>query len=161
MKKILWVEDQFEDLMDYSSRLSRRGYVVEPVKSVSEALERLINESYEAYVFDLKILPGDNSEWQALDEKRRDENPNFDPYLGLELLRFLHNAQQTQNELWQKIAFDFTRIIVFSVVNDRDVYDELESFGIPSQQIVYKSSSDLNTLAEVIKEMENQTHEDD
>jgi hypothetical protein len=47
------------------------------------------------------------------------------------------------------------------VVNDKEVYDELESFGIPLIQIVYKSSSDLDTLAEVVQEMEGQLYEEE
>jgi CheY-like chemotaxis protein len=156
MKKVLWVEDQFEDLMDYSSRLARIGYVVDPVRSVTDALERLGNQEYAVYIFDLKILPGDDPEWQALDEKKREEKPQFDPYLGLELLRFLDKARQEKDELGKKFKFAFSKVIVFSVVNDKYVYDELESFGIPVQQIVYKSGSDLDTLAEVIREMESE-----
>ncbi|HLP45596.1 MAG TPA: hypothetical protein VK469_06605 [Candidatus Kapabacteria bacterium] len=156
MKKVLWVEDQYEDLMDYSSRLARIDYLVEPVKSVSEALERLKKKEYAAYIFDLKILPGDDLEWQALDERKREEKPQFDPLLGFELLRFLNKANQEKNDLWKKIKFDFNKVIVFSVVFDKVVYDELQSFGIPEHQIIYKSSSDLDTLAEAIKEMQNE-----
>lgn len=160
MKKVLWVEDQFEDLMDYSSRLARIDYLVDPVKSVSEALERLKNQEYAAYIFDLKILPGDDPEWWALDERKRKENPNFDPYLGLELLRFLDKARQVKDDLWEKIKFDFNKVIVFSVVIDKEVYDELQSFGIPEHQIVYKSGSDLDTLAGLIQEMQNETFDE-
>ena len=161
VKKVLWLEDQFEDLIDYSSSLGRINYLVDPVKSVSEALEKLEKGQYEVYVFDLKVLPGDNPKWLALDEKKRKEKPQFDPYLGFELLRFLYNSKKTQSKLWQKITFDFTKVIVFSVVSDKDIYDELESFGIQPYQIVYKSSSDLDTLAEVIQEMEDQMHEEE
>ncbi len=161
MKKVLWLEDQFEDLIDYSSCLDRMNYKVDPVKSVSDALEKLEKEQYDVYVFDLKVLPGDDPEWQALDEKKRNENPHFDPYLGFELLRFLDNARQRQSEVWKKITFDFSKVIVFSVVSDREVYDKLESFGIPLHQIVYKSSSDLDTLAEVVQEMEGQLYEEE
>jgi len=154
MKKVLWLEDQFEDLIDYASRLSRIDYLVDPVKSVSEALVRLQAERYDAYIFDLKILPGDDPHWLDLDERKRKDNPNFDPYLGVELLRFLHQARQEKSDLWQAMGFDFGRVIVFSVVNDNKVYDELESFGIPAEQILYKSSADLDTLANAIKEMD-------
>jgi CheY-like chemotaxis protein len=159
MKKVLWVEDQFEDLMDYSSRLARIDYLVEPVKSVSDALEKLEHQEYEAYIFDLKILPGDDPGWQALDERKRAEKPQFDPLLGFELLRFLDKARNAQSDLWEKIKFEFSKVIVFSVVPDKEVYDELESFGIPEHQIVYKSGSDLDTLAEAIQEMQNEKPE--
>lgn len=157
MNKVLWVEDQFEDLMDYSSRLARIDYLVDPVKSVSEALEKLKNQEYAAYIFDLKILPGDDLEWRALDERKREEKPQFDPLLGFELLRFLNKARQEKGDLWERINFDFSKVIVFSVVFDKEVYDELQSFGIPEHQIVYKSGSDLDTLAEAVKEMQNET----
>ena len=154
MKKLLWAEDQYEDLMDYSSRLGRINYLVDPVRSVSEALKKLQKEKYNLYVFDLKILPGDYKYWQKLDEKKRAEKPQFDPYLGLELLRYLYKAKQKQTKLWKKIKFDFSKVIVFSVVNDQKVYNELTSFGIPPEQIVYKSGSNLDTLAELIITMQ-------
>lgn len=162
MKKALWLEDQYEDLMEYSSRLARINYLVDPVKSVSEALEKLRSEKeeYDLYIFDLKVLPGDDEEWQALDDRKRGENPHFDPYLGVELLRFLDKARKEKNELWEKIKFDFTKVIVFSVVNDKDVYYELRSFGIPHQQIVYKSDSKLDTLRNLIEKIQNQEGEE-
>jgi CheY-like chemotaxis protein len=159
MKKVLWLEDQYEDLMDYSSRLGRKNYLVDPVKSVSESLKKLKKEEYEVYIFDLKVLPGDDPEWLELDEKKRKENPKFDPYLGLELLRFLDRAKHTQSELWKKIKFDFSKVILFSVVYDKKVYEELESFGIPPHQIVYKSGSTLDTLPELIVEIQDEDHE--
>jgi len=161
MKKLLWLEDQFEDLIDYASRLSRIDYLVDPVKSVSEALEKLKKEKYDAFIFDLKILPGNDPDWLALDEKKRKENPHFDPYLGFELLRFLYKAQEENNALWQAMGFDFNRVIIFSVVNDKKIYDELESFGIPSEHIVYKSSADLDTLAKAIEAMDRGASEEE
>lgn len=159
MKKALWLEDQYEDLMEYSSGLARINYLVEPVKSVSAALEKLEKEEYDLYIFDLKILPGDDSKWQELDESKREKKPNFDPYLGLELLRFLDKARKEKNELWEKIKIDFSKVIVFSVVNDKNVYYELRAFGIPHEQIVYKSESKLDTLKDLIKKMQNQEGE--
>jgi len=156
MKKMLWLEDQYKDLVDYSSRLGRINYLVDPVKSVSEALEKLKNEEYDVYVFDLKTLPGDDLQWQDLDERKREENPNFDTYLGFELLRFLDNARKNRDPLWEKIKFDFSKVIVFSVVNDKEVFDELESFGIPHQQIIYKSGINLDTLPKLIKQIQGE-----
>jgi hypothetical protein len=156
MKKALWLEDQYEDIFEYSSGLARINYLVDPVKSVSEALNKLKKEEYDLYIFDLKVIPGENEDWQALDERKRDENPHFDPYLGVELLRFLDKARKEQNELWGKIKFDFSKVIVFSVVNDKEVYYELRAFGIPHEQIVYKSDSKLDTLKDLIKKIQNQ-----
>jgi hypothetical protein len=156
MEKALWLEDQYEDLFEYSSGLARINYLVDKVKSVSAALEKLEQKEYDLYIFDLKILPGEDKEWQALDDRKRQENPHFDPYLGLELLRSLDKARKEKNELWGKIKFDFTKVIVFSVVNDKDVYYELRALGIPHQQIVYKSDSNLDTLRDLIKKIQSQ-----
>lgn len=159
MKKVLWLEDQYKDLMEYSSGLARINYLVDPVRSVSEVLKKMEKDEYEFYIFDLKILPGDDPKWQELDERKREENPHFDPYLGVELLRFLDKARKEKNELWEKIKFDFTKVIVFSVVNDKDIYYELRAFGIPHEQILYKSDSKLDTLKDLIKKMQNQEGE--
>lgn len=161
MKKVLWLDDEVEDLIMFSSRLSRIDYLVDPVKSVSEALEKLQKERYDAFIFDLKILPGNDPYWLQLDGRKIKENPHFDPYLGFELLRFLDKSRQENSDLWQAIGFDFGRIIVFSVVNDKKVYDELESFGIPADHIVYKSSADLDTLANAIEAMDRGVSEEE
>jgi hypothetical protein len=158
-KKVFWLEDQYEDLMDYSSPLARINYLVDPVRSASDALEKLQKEEYDLYIFDLKVLPGDSPEWEELDNRKREENPDFDPYLGLELLRYLDRARQDKSELWEKIKFDFGKVIVFSVVSDKDICDELESFGIPGRQIVIKSGSTLDTLANVIVEIQDEKYE--
>jgi hypothetical protein len=155
MKKMLLLEYQYLDLLEYYSRLGRINFMVEPVKSVSEALEKLKNEKYDVYVFDLKILPGDAPKWQELDERKRQENPHFDSYLGLELLLFLDKARKNQDQLWKKIKFDFSKVIVLSLVIDKEVLDELESFGIPHQHIINKSSINLDTLPKLVTEIQN------
>ena len=156
MKKMLWLEDQYTDLVDYSSRLGRINFVVDSVNSVTETLEKLKTEEYDIYVFDLKTLPGDDPGWQALDERKREGNPHFDPYLGLELLRFLARARRNRDPLWERIKFDFKRVIVFSVVSDKEISDELESFGIPHQQIIYKSGINLDTLPKLITQIQGE-----
>ena len=134
---------------------------MDKVKSVSAALEKLEKKEYDLYIFDLKVLPGDDPKWQELDERKREENPHFDPYLGVELLRFLDKARQEKDELWGKIKFDFSKVIVFSVVNDKDIYYELRSFGIPNQQIVYKSDIKMDTLRDIIKKIQNKEGENE
>ena len=161
MKKALWLEDQFEDLIDYASRLARIDYLVDPVTSVSEALEKLKAETYDAFIFDLKILPGDDQKWKDLDESRRKAKPYFDPYLGFELLCYLNQARQENAPLWRKIHFDFARVIVFSVVSDKAVFEELESFGIPPNQMINKSNADLDTLEKAVEEMEKDRSEEE
>lgn len=153
MKRILWMDDQYEDLFGYAGRLLITGYLIEPVKSVTAALEKLKKERYDAYIFDLKVFPGDDPKWQELEERKPKENPACVPYLGLELLRFLSRVQSENSDQWEKINFDFNKVIIFSVACERNVCDELESFGISNHQILNKFISDLDTLPQLLEEM--------
>lgn len=159
-KKVLWLEDQFDALMDYASHFFDIDCYVEPVNSVSAALAKLVEmkkkgEKYVAFIFDLKVLPGDDPRWRDLDAKKRKDVHGVDSYLGVELLRLLADAKKTRNEFWRKITFDFEKVIVFSVVNDSAVRDELESFGIPPRQIINKSEGDLDTLPKMVQEIQD------
>ncbi|MCK5057493.1 MAG: hypothetical protein KAT34_12595 [Candidatus Aminicenantes bacterium] len=155
IKKILWLEDQYEDFSAYRSALFRSGYLIDFVKSVSEAEEKIREKKYTAYIFDIKVLPGDTEEWSTLDIKKREGNPNFDSNLGLELLRSLFNSKKARVKLDPPIKINPQKVIVFSVVYDEA--EEISSFGIPEEQIVNKSAADLTTLPELIKKIENET----
>lgn len=150
IKKVLWLEDQYEDWSACIGSLFVINVLVDPVKSTSDAMRKLLREKFDVYIVDLKVLPGDDPVWQELDEMKRKENPSFDPYLGIEFLRFLDEEKKMNSELWRKIKFDFNKVIVFSVVNEKKIRTKLISLGIPDSQIVPKSSSDLNTLRELI-----------
>ena len=151
IKRILWLEDQNEDFSAFRSTLFRNGYIVEFIKSVSEAEKKISESDYIAYIFDIKVLPGENPEWINLDKKKKDEDPNFESYLGLELLRSLFNSEKAQAKIDSSARIDPKKVIVFSIVYDK--VQELSSFGIPVEQIVNKSSADLNTLPELIKKI--------
>lgn len=162
-KIILWLEDQFEDFAPYRSALYRAGYLVEFVPSVSGAIQKLREDNYTAIVLDIKVLPGEDNEWIKLDQKIREENPDSDPYLGLLLLRSLFpdkiedkHKKSEIIKLVPPIRINPKKIIVFSVVYTK--ITEIRSFGIPVDQIIYKSASDTMTLPKLVKkisEMEN------
>ena len=154
IKKILWLEDQYEDFSAYRSTLFRAGYLVDFTPSVSEAAKKIRENDYIAYIFDIKVLPGDDPEWTELDKKKREKNPKFDSYLGLELLYSLFKTGEAKVKLNPPIEIDPRKIIVFSVVYDKS--QEISSFGIPGDQIVYKSASDLKTLPRLIKKIQNE-----
>ena len=152
--KILWLEDQHEDFDAYKSALFRSGYLVDYVKSVSEAEKKLREENYIAVIFDIKVLPGDDKKWKQLDEQERRKNPDFDTYLGLELLRSLFHSPKAKVIIDPPTAIDPKKIIVFSVVYDKT--EEITALGIPGKQIIYKSNGDLNTLPNLINKIQNQ-----
>ena len=152
IKQILWLEDQYEDFSAYRSAIFRSGYLVDYVKSVSEAEKKIRENDYTAYIFDIKVLPGDTEEWLNLDIKKREENPNFDSNLGLELLRSLFHSEKARVKIDPPIEIDPRKVVVFSVVYDKT--EEISSFGIPGDQVINKSNADLNTLPDLIKKIE-------
>jgi len=154
IKKVLWLEDQYEDFSAFRSALYRASYPVDNVPSVSEAEKKLREGDYIAFIFDIKVLPGGDEKWIRLDKKKREENPNFDSYLGLELLRSLFKQDKARVKLNPPIEIDPKRVIIFSVVYDKT--EEILSFGIPENQIKYKSNSDLTTLPQLIKNIQGE-----
>jgi hypothetical protein len=152
--KILWLEDQHEDFDAYKSALFRSGYLVDYVKSVSETEKKLQEEDYVAVIFDIKVLPGDDEKWIQFDKQEREKNPDFDSYLGLELLRSLFDPQKARVIIDPPIKIDPGKVIVFSVVYDKT--DELLALKIPNNQIIYKSNGDINTLPQLIKRIQNE-----
>lgn len=153
-RKILWLEDQAESLKAYRSTLFREGFQVDNVRSVSEAVEKLRKTDYVAVMCDVKVLPGNDTEWIELDEKKRLKNPNFDSELGLELLYSLFKPSKAKIKLSPPIEIDPGRMIVLSVVFDKA--EEISGLGIPEEQIVYKSDCDLTTLPRLIKKIQNE-----
>ena len=149
-KKILWLEDQYEDFSVYKSPLFRAGYVIDFVNSVSNAVQKIREEKYIAFIFDIKVLPGEDQEWITLDKRKREEYPRSDSNLGLELLRSIFNPREANVTLDPPIEIDPGKVIVFSVVFD-DKAEEISALGIPRDQIIYKSNSKLNTLPQLIE----------
>ena len=157
IKKVLWLEDQDDKFASFRGALFREGVIVDIVQSVSAAVEKLNEEDYTAVIFDIKVLPGDNEKWIKLDEKKREKNPNMGSSLGLELLYSLFAPDKARVKLESPIKIDPRRIIVFSVVYDKD--EEIEALGIPPNQIINKSQADLSTLPNMIKNIENRVED--
>jgi hypothetical protein len=78
---------------------------------------------------------------------------DFSGYLPENLKIWCNNARQEKQEIWKKINFDFSKVIVLSVVNDDEINKELKSFEIPPHKIIYKLNIDLYTLPKLIMEI--------
>lgn len=152
IKKVLWLEDQDNKFASFRGALFREGYIVDIVQSVSAAVQKLGKEEYTAVIFDIKVLPGDNEKWIKLDETKRREDPNMGSSLGLELLYSLFAPDKAKVKLEPPIKVDPRRIIVFSVVYDKD--EEIEVLSIPTDQIINKSTANLSTLPTLINQIE-------
>jgi len=150
---VLWLDDQIEGLKSYRMPLIRAGYFVDYVKSVSDAINKLRAKEYAVFVCDIKVLPGKDKNWIDLDEKKQVDHPNFDSYLGIELLRSLFTPESARIKLTPPIDINPTRVIVLSVVCDS--IGEITAFGIPRDQIVYKSTLDFSTLPKLIEKVQS------
>jgi hypothetical protein len=157
INKVLWLEDDYEDFGAYTSSLFRAGYMVDMVISVSEAVTKLRSENYCVVIIDIKVLPGDDKEWTDLDKKIQRKNSGIDSHLGLELLHALFDPDYTNIKLDPPFKIDPQKIIILTVVPDKE--REISSLGIPSQQILYKSSSDTKTLLQMVKDIHNRNEE--
>lgn len=154
---VLWLEDQRDDFLAYSSALFRAGYKVDTVRSVTDAVRKLREKKYIATIFDIKVLAGDDETWINLDKKKLVENPDIDSYLGLELLRALFKSRKARVELSPPVEIDPQKVIVMSVVHDR--VDEIVSFGVPREQVIYKAVSNMKTLPQLIGKILNGSEE--
>jgi CheY-like chemotaxis protein len=151
LKKILWLEDESENFSAFRSALFRAGYLVDTVKSVSDAVKKLkkAKENYAVVIFDIKVLPGDAPDWIKIDRENIDENRSSDSYLGLELLYSLFNSPIAKVKIEPSVKIDPKKVIVFSVVSNRT--EDIAALGIPEYQILYKSTSDPKNLLQLIK----------
>jgi hypothetical protein len=158
-KRILWLEDQYEDFAAYRSALYRSGLVTDRVRSVSEAVKKLGDngKEYTAIIFDLKVLPGSDPNWINFDRRQKKADPHRDPFLGLELLRSLFTPDRAKINLDPPIQLSPKKIIVFSIFSDKT--QEIANLGVPEEQIIYKAHSNLDTLPKLIEKIEEECQE--
>lgn len=158
-KRILWLEDQDNDFPAYRSALYRSGRLAEIVNSVSDAVKELKEDSlrenadqYTAIIFDIKVLPGDDPEWIEFDQRKKKENPEFDPCLGLELLKSLLAPDLAEIKINPPISILPEKIIVLTAVHDKA--QDIAEIGVPEDQIIYKAHLGLDTLPNLIEKIE-------
>jgi hypothetical protein len=164
-REILWLEDQYLDLVAYLNPLFQAGYAVDTAETVSEAVERLRLKKYYAAIFDLNVGAGDDVRWRKLEQEIQVHEPYRDPHLGLWLLRALYypvTQEGISPAVWpipvgQVNAPLQSRVGVFTIVRDDDVWGEImdpNKINIPRKQVVSKQTGDLAILKSLIEKME-------
>jgi hypothetical protein len=164
LKEVLWLEDQYLDLVAYLCPLFQAGYAVDTAESVSEAVKRLQTKEYYAAIFDLNVGAGDDVKWRALEHELREQEPYRDPHLGFWLLRAMYypvtqpllpkNVWPIEIEIVNKLPP--TRIGVFTIVHDNIIWGEItesSKIGIPIKQVVRKQTGDLAILKKLVENM--------
>ena len=135
MKKILWIEDEgTTSLLEYKRPLVRAGYSVDIANTITDGIHLLTESIYDVLIFDLIIQCGDSF-------KTKEEYP------GLEFIRRIKNNQISN------IATDYdtSYFIVFSVVTDKKIMDDLNSLGV--HEIVNKSMNRISDLKKVVEKI--------
>lgn len=122
MVKILWIEDEGNtDLIQYKQPLVEAGYAVDVAETAAEAFDMLSLMEYDVYIIDL-LLPQEG---------------------GLE-----GHIELPGVEILKKIVKEFKvnsdKIIVFTVVNDKDVHDEIRNLGV--KRIIVKGLHPIDFL---------------
>ena len=112
MAKILWIEDEFNAVGALMILLREKGVEVVKARSKKEAFKKL-DLKYDLIILDL-ILP------QELPE-------DFEHFVGLSILRHIKNRVQTP-------------IVVYSIVKEPEIANELELYKIP---FYYKGDTDI------------------
>lgn len=108
MVRILWIEDEGNtDLIQYKQPMVEAGYIVDVAETAAEAFDTLDSMQYDLYIVDL-LLPQEN----AFEE--------FIEFPGVEILKKMINETKV----------DPDRVMVFTVVNDEDVHNEIKELGI-------------------------------
>ena len=112
MAKILWIEDEAKDqLIEYLAPLIHDGHVVDIAEDATEAYYHLLESRYEVIIFDLLIKSGADF---GMNEQ----------YPGLALLRRIFKDENN------KLGLDTRRIMIFSVVTNKEIVNEIKGMGI-------------------------------
>ncbi len=112
MAKILWIEDEARDqLIEYVAPLMRNGHTIELVEDASEGYQRIKESDYDVVIFDLLIKAGENFEMKT-------------KYPGLDLLIKLFDEKN------HEIKLDKRKVLVFTVVTNKDIIDQIKNLGI-------------------------------
>ena len=127
MRKILWIEDEGKiELIQYKAPLFRAGYAVDIASNATEAIQLLREKGYDAIIFDLIFPCGDGFETKEI-------------YVGLELLKRL-----IKQEIEGVGKYDPAKIMVFTVVNDSKIHDQIKELGVKT--ILGKRLNELDDL---------------
>ena len=135
MAKILWIEDEARDqLIEYVSPLIRNGHTIDIEEDASNAYNRLKEKQYDVIIFDLLIKSGADFD---MDDK----------YMGLALLKKIFIEDKN------KINLDINKILIFTVVTDNKIIQQLKDLGIKSERIKVKERMEKTRLKTLVDEI--------
>ncbi|MBU7043070.1 MAG: response regulator [Theionarchaea archaeon] len=129
MTRILWIEDEgYSDLIQYKQPMIEAGYVVDVAETASEAFDFLESLDYNVYIVDL-ILPQEGAFEGQID------------FPGVEIIK----------KMIDHYKINPNTIIVFTVVDDKEVYNSIRSCGV--KKIFLKRFQDIEFLKNEVDEI--------
>jgi DNA-binding NarL/FixJ family response regulator len=142
VSRIIWIEDEGKvALVRYKTPLVRAGHTVDTASDASEAIQLMKCGTYDLYIFDVIIPAG----------------PGFttvmDPYVGFDLLQRL-----LAGSISGIAPLDPTTVLVFTVVRDRDLLQQLEDLHLGG--IYQKTVADVGALKTAVDAILNPEQED-
>jgi len=140
--RVLWIEDdaRFGLAQLAGPVYVHGGYDLVVAGDVSTAIARLFRERFDAVIVDIRLPPGDDSEWRKLYHKAGYDK--IHARLGLHLLGSLIRPSEARVRLkrpppaWLKPQL----IGVFTVESRKEIGEELEQLGI---QVYEQKRADL------------------
>jgi len=97
-------------------------------EDLTTAVEYILEEEFDALIVDVRLPPGDDPHWKELHRKAGRDKVHAE--LGLQLLRWLLEPEQTNGLPLPPAWLTARRIAVFSVDCKSEIVSLLESLGI-------------------------------
>ncbi len=138
--RALWIEDGARSELSHLSGPVLYDGRIELVlaEDLTTAVEYLLEEEFDAVVVDVRLPPGDDPYWK--EQHRRAGRDKVHAQLGLQLLRWLLDAEDKPGLATPPSWLDAKRIAVFSVDTESEILGTLNDLGI---EVIQQKRADL------------------
>jgi hypothetical protein len=138
--RALWIEDGARSELSHLSGPVLYDGRIELVlaEDLTTAVEYLLEEEFDAVVVDVRLPPGDDPYWK--EQHRRAGRDKVHAQLGLQLLRWLLDAEDKPGLASPPSWLDAKRIAVFSVDTESEISGTLNDLGI---EVIQQKRADL------------------
>jgi hypothetical protein len=131
MLNVLWIEDGAQDAWAYLAGpvYINPKYNLDVVLNVKDAIDSIIEYSYDIFIVDIRLFPGDDKNWEIV---YSDYIWKGEPYrLGLDLLYSLllpkHDKVKIKFKEFPKLL-EPIRFAILSVENKDDLKEDINNF---------------------------------
>lgn len=156
-KKILWIEDgAFFELRNLVGPVVASGkYDLDIALDVSDGLRKIMQNVYEAIIFDIRLPPGNEIEWVKL--YMLYGNSKIEARLGKHLLYTLLQREEANIKLEKEIPawLNHKKFGILTVESRRELEEDLKNLGI-SIYIQKQSSTPISALLDIIEKILSQ-----